>query len=65
MTEMGSGCREVQDQLAAYVDGEQQADVRRAVDTHLIACPSCRRDADSERAARDLIRTHRDELCAA
>ncbi|HEY3883937.1 MAG TPA: zf-HC2 domain-containing protein [Vicinamibacterales bacterium] len=65
MTGIGSGCREVQDQLAAYVDGEQPADARRAVDAHLVACPSCRRDADSERGARDLIRTHRDELRAA
>ena len=55
-------CRDVDEQLAAYVDGEQAADARRATDAHLAACPSCRGNADRERTARELIRAHRDQL---
>lgn len=55
-------CREVDEQLAAYVDGEQAADTRRSMDAHLAACPSCRDHADHERTARELIRTHRGQL---
>lgn len=55
-------CREVDEQLAAYIDGEQSADVRTSMDAHLAACPPCRGNAEAERTARDLIRTHRHQL---
>jgi anti-sigma factor RsiW len=55
-------CREVDEQLAAYIDGEQPAGARKSMDAHLVACPSCRGNAERERTARDLIRTHRDRL---
>lgn len=56
------GCRDVDEQLAAYVDGEDPAGVRRSLDAHLSACPSCRDNAERERTARDMIRAHRESL---
>lgn len=55
-------CRDVDDQLAAYIDGEQTEALQTAVDEHLRACPECRGHAERERAARDLVRTHRTSL---
>ena len=40
----------------------RRAGERRAVDAHLSACPPCRRSRDAERAAREVIHQHRDEL---
>ena len=55
-------CREVDEQLAAYIDGEQPGGVRRSMDAHLAGCPSCRGNAERERTARQLIRAHRGVL---
>jgi anti-sigma factor RsiW len=55
-------CREVDDQLAVYIDGEQSAGARQSIDAHLAACPSCRVHAERERTARDLMRARRDRL---
>lgn len=62
MSEEIRSCQDVDDQLAAYIDGEQTDAVQKSVDEHLRGCPSCRAHADRERAARDLLRTHRDRL---
>lgn len=62
MSEDFRSCREVDEQLAAYVDGELAGGVRRSMDAHLAACPSCRGNAERERTARELIRVHRDQL---
>src|SRR4029079_8029819 len=37
---------------------------RRAIDAHLDACPPCRDHAETEAAARDLVRSHRTSLRA-
>ena len=34
-------CRELVEFLAAYLDGELPADLRRKFDAHLVACPEC------------------------
>ena len=44
-------CRDVEERLAPYVDGEAGAETRQAIDGHLSACPPCRRLADTEPAA--------------
>lgn len=62
MSEEIHSCRDVDEQLAAYVDGEQPDALQTSVDEHLRECPSCRAHADGERAARDLLRTHRERL---
>lgn len=55
-------CRELEEHLAPYVDGEEAPAARRAVEAHLAACPPCHDRAAAERAARDLIAEHRGEL---
>jgi anti-sigma factor (TIGR02949 family) len=55
-------CREVDEHLTPYVDGEETPAVRRSVETHLAACPPCLEHADAETAARKLVREHREDL---
>jgi anti-sigma factor (TIGR02949 family) len=55
-------CRELDEHLTPYVDGEETPGVRRSVESHLAACPPCLEHAESETAARELVRGHRDEL---
>jgi anti-sigma factor RsiW len=55
-------CRDLDEHLTPYVDDEATPEERRLVDAHLSACPPCRDHAEAERAARDVIREHRDEL---
>ena len=57
-------CRELDERLTPYVDGEDTPDVHRSVDAHLAACSPCRDHEDAERSARDLVRAHRDGLRA-
>jgi len=57
-------CADLDERLAAYVDGEDAAAARRAVDAHLAACPSCRGAARDEASARQLIEERRSELAA-
>jgi anti-sigma factor RsiW len=56
-------CRDLEVHFAPYVDGEETPVARRGVDAHLAACPPCRRLAEVERSARDLVREHRHVLC--
>jgi anti-sigma factor RsiW len=55
-------CRDLDERLTPYVDGEAGPEERRRVDAHLSACPPCRDQAEAERLARDVIHEHRDEL---
>src|SRR5258708_27491960 len=55
-------CRELDERLAPYVDGEAAPDLRRAVEAHLAACPPCHDRADDERSARDMVVQHRAAL---
>ena len=57
-------CRDVDAHLAPYVDGEEPPASQHAIDAHLSACPSCRDHAEAETSARDLVRSHRESLCA-
>src|ERR1700754_1545406 len=64
MAEDIRNCRDVDAHLAPYVDGEEPPASQHAIDAHLSACPSCRDHAEAETSARDLVRSHRDALCA-
>jgi hypothetical protein len=55
-------CRDVEEHLAPYVDGEETLAVRVSVGSHLAACPPCRELADAGRWARDLVVEHRADL---
>ena len=55
-------CRDIEDRLTPYVDGESREDVRRSMEAHLTACPPCRAQAEAERGGRELMREHRDAL---
>jgi anti-sigma factor RsiW len=59
-----ANCREIEQKLAEYIEGEQPATERAAVDAHLETCPPCRSRAAGERAAHDLICARRDTLRA-
>jgi anti-sigma factor RsiW len=55
-------CGDLDERLAPYVDGEADAETRRAIDAHLAACPPCRRRAEAEAAARATLQRHRGAL---
>jgi len=57
-------CGDLDERLAAYVDGEDTQDARQHVAAHLNGCPPCRDAARDEAAARDLVREHRGELAS-
>lgn len=57
-------CRDVDEHLAPYVDGEAPQDARSAVDAHLAACPPCREHAQAESTAREIVQQNRGALCA-
>jgi hypothetical protein len=55
-------CRDLDERLTPYVDGQAAPDERRTVDAHLAACPPCRDHAEAERAAREVIHERREQL---
>jgi len=55
-------CSELETRLTPFVDGEDAAAPRRAVEAHLAACPPCQQEADAEAAARALVHQHREQL---
>ncbi|HMC77416.1 MAG TPA: zf-HC2 domain-containing protein [Vicinamibacterales bacterium] len=55
-------CRDLEEHFAPYVDGEEAPAARRAVESHLGACPPCGERAAAERDARDLVVQNRDRL---
>jgi anti-sigma factor RsiW len=55
-------CRDIESKLAGYIDREQPAADRLAVEAHLSTCPSCRARALSEQTAHQLLCSHRDAL---
>jgi anti-sigma factor RsiW len=55
-------CGDLDERLTPFVDDEAAPGDREAVGAHLAACPPCRKHANDERTARDLIREHRTEL---
>jgi anti-sigma factor RsiW len=57
-------CRDIEEKLAEYVEGEHAAPDRAAVDAHLEACPPCRTRVAAERAAHDLVCSRRQALRA-
>src|SRR5688572_32105219 len=60
-TGMGD-CRDIESQLAAYVDGEGDVFERGRVEAHLERCPPCRGRAVTQRAAHDLLVARRPGL---
>jgi anti-sigma factor (TIGR02949 family) len=57
-------CRDLDERLTPFVDGEDTPAEHGAVGAHLAACPPCRDQADAERSARDIVRDHRAALAA-
>jgi anti-sigma factor (TIGR02949 family) len=57
-------CRDLDEQLTPYVDGEQTPAARQSVEAHLAGCPPCLEHAKAETAARQLVRDHRADLRA-
>ena len=63
MADRIKSCTELDERLTPFVDGEATPADTAAVGAHLDACPPCRKHADDERSARDLVREHRAGLC--
>jgi anti-sigma factor RsiW len=63
MAEDIRNCRDIDEHLAPYVDGEEPPATRHAIDAHLSSCPPCREHAEAETSARDLVHSRRDALC--
>ena len=59
MAERIKSCGDLDERLTPFVDGEATPADRAVVGEHLAACPPCRKHADDERTARDLVREHR------
>lgn len=57
-----SDCREIEQLLTPYVDGEAQHTECAAVDTHLRTCPRCREHVANERAMRQAFAGCREKL---
>ena len=57
-----ANCREIEERLAAYVDGEVAAPDRSTIDAHLERCPPCRTRAAAERATHELLLARQDRL---
>jgi len=55
-------CRDVEQLMTPYVDGEAAADDRAAVEGHLNRCGRCRDLVSVERAAHDVVTARRDDL---
>lgn len=58
-------CRELEQMLAPYVDGEATAQDAARVDDHLQRCPPCRDRVAGERTAREVLRARGKDLRAA
>jgi anti-sigma factor RsiW len=57
-----SECRRTIERLTPWADDSLSAAERADVDRHLAACPPCRAAADSERGARDVLRSCAERL---
>jgi anti-sigma factor RsiW len=57
-------CRDLEDVLSAYVDGEAADGDCARVRTHIESCGACRHRVAGERQARDAVRARRDVLRA-
>jgi anti-sigma factor (TIGR02949 family) len=55
-------CRDLEERLTPYVDGEATPDARRQTDVHLAKCPPCRERMEVERAAREIVHERRSAL---
>ena len=57
-----ANCRDIESNLAPFVDGEHASLDRAAIDAHLLACPSCRNRVAAERAVHELVCARRGSL---
>jgi anti-sigma factor RsiW len=55
-------CREFEEHLTPYVDGEAEVEAQRAADLHMAKCPPCRQHMEAERTARALVRDKQSQL---
>jgi len=54
-------CEDLEDALAAYIDGEATAPQRDAVERHLRRCQACHARVQAERTVREAVGRYRDE----
>jgi len=54
---MTSTCKQVQEQIAGYVDRELEPGQANTVSRHLQDCPGCAEEADAQQKIKNLVRT--------
>jgi anti-sigma factor (TIGR02949 family) len=64
MAEEIRDCGVIEAHLAPFVDGEASPSMRESIAAHLAACPPCRKHADAESSARQVVHAHRADLRA-
>lgn len=55
---MSSACKEIQDQLAGYVDQEIEPARASTITQHLGKCPGCAQEANAQSEVKTLVREH-------
>jgi mycothiol system anti-sigma-R factor len=61
---MSQGCKEIQDQMAGYVDQEIEPARTSAISQHLDHCPGCAQEASAQREVKALVREHAKQMPA-
>ncbi|MGH7451355.1 MAG: anti-sigma factor family protein [bacterium] len=55
---MSSACKEIQDQMAGYVDQEIEPARASTISRHLDKCPGCAQEASAQKEVKTLVREH-------
>ncbi|MGH7601754.1 MAG: anti-sigma factor family protein [bacterium] len=61
---MSSACKEIQDQLAGYVDQEIEPARASTITQHLGKCPGCAQEANEQSEVKTLVREHAKQVPA-
>lgn len=61
---MSSACKEIQDQLAGYVDQEIEPARASTINQHLGKCPGCAQEASVQSEVKTLVREHAKQVPA-
>jgi mycothiol system anti-sigma-R factor len=61
---MSSACKEIQDQLAGYVDQEIEPAQASSITQHLGKCPGCAQEANAQSEVKTFVREHAQQVPA-
>src|SRR5574341_687128 len=61
---MSEACKEIQDQIAGYIDQEIEPGRASSISQHLNRCPGCAQQADTQKEVKELVREHAQHVAA-